>query len=164
MLPNRKDKNITFSRVAILSLIAYFPLGYIVGTIHELGHHLICVSEGYESRIYFDLQGGHQLCRKAPSNMFVYNAIGGVYGLIASGSIIGIWLVKRKYLYLLVGGIVWAIDSSSKIVLEGFFNSIYKSPEFVPYNTAFQIITIVGVTLYFARRAHLQEKAKEATS
>jgi hypothetical protein len=71
--------------------------------------------------------------------------MGGVFGLLASLVILGIWYCFSKRLVAL------AVDQGLKIILEGFLPRLYSAGTFDLLITILQIISVALFAIYFAR-------------
>jgi hypothetical protein len=148
-------------QVIIWSVVLYFALSIPVSLIHELGHVFVCTSSGFDYTIWIDVTGGHMICSGRPEGGFAYNAMGGVFGVIGSAGIIAAWLFAKKHYAILAVGLAYLVDQSAKIVLEGVYTRIYESGAIDGYITALQIVSWIGLMLYFAR---IKEPATIAAS
>ncbi|AFU57384.1 hypothetical protein Ngar_c04370 [Candidatus Nitrososphaera gargensis Ga9.2] len=152
-----------FSRqVVVWSVVLYFALGIPISLLHEAGHAYVCSASGFDYQIWVDATGGHMICFGRVQDSFVYNAMGGVFGLAGSVAIITAWLLlaKRHYAILAVG-LAYSADQAAKIILEGLYASVYESGAIDGYITAMQVVSWIGFMLYFAR---VKEPAKIAAS
>ena len=138
-------------KVIIWSVILYFALSIPLSLFHELGHVLVCAAHGFDYAVSVDARGGHSICYGGPRNDFAYNAMGGVFGMIASTAIIAVWAFCKGHYAILVVGLAYMVDQFAKSVLEGFFIRMYVSGALDGYITALQIISWLGFMLYFAR-------------
>jgi hypothetical protein len=116
---------------------------------------MICAANGYNYRIWIDFTGGHEECSSAAvTHLLSYNAMGGVFGLIASGIIIIIGLsLFNRYPAVMAVGLAYSVDQFSKIILEGFFTRSYLLHRFDVVVTVIQLTSWIGFMLYFARVA-----------
>lgn len=134
------------------SVILYIALLIPVSLLHETGHALVCSAAGFGYSLWIDGTGGHTVCAGAPRDSVAYGAMGGLFGLLGSAAIILFWTVtKRKYPAVLVVGLAYAVDQSAKLVLEGFFTRLYVSGATDAFLTALQLVSWIGMTIYFAR-------------
>lgn len=140
---------------AILMLFGYFMAGFAVNIMHEAGHGIVCDLSGFQSRTFVDERGFHSACTGTPENEVLHNASGGLAGLAASGAMIGAkWVIKSaKYRIVVIGvGIIFALDQVVKIVLETGFTDAYLSGSFDMPITIFQVVTLLVVGTYIAKR------------
>ncbi len=138
-------------RVIQWSVILYLALIVPITLLHESGHVYICAENGYRYRVWIDATGGHMQCFGRLEHIPIYNALGGIFGLAGSGAIIAVWLAAKKHIAILAVGLAYMVDQLAKIVLEGFFTSIYLSGSLDVFITSLQIISWFGFMLYFAR-------------
>jgi hypothetical protein len=78
--------------------------------------------------------------------------MGGIFGMLGSATIIGSWIFVRKHPAILVVGLAYAVDQMAKMILEGFFITVYASGAADLLLTALQLTSWLGLTLYFAKR------------
>lgn len=91
------------------------------------------------------------LCFGRLEEVFVYNAMGGLFGLAGSAALVVAYFVVRYYAFLAVG-LAYAVDQGAKILLEGMYGSLYNSGAIDVYITALQVVSWFGFMLYFADR------------
>lgn len=144
-------------RVILLSVALYIGLGIPMSLLHETGHVYVCATNGYDYRVWVDFTGGHMLCFGSVENNFVYNAMGGLFGLAGSAALIIAYFAKRHYALLAVG-LAYAVDQGAKILLEGMYPSIYNSGAIDLYITVLQVASWLGFMFYFARKSHAEKK------
>jgi hypothetical protein len=78
--------------------------------------------------------------------------MGGIFGLLASLVILGIWYCFSKRLVALaVVSLAFAVDQGLKIILEAFLPRLYSSGTFDLLITILQIISVALFAIYFAR-------------
>lgn len=149
-------------RIIILSVVLYLALSIPISVLHELGHVVVCSASGYEYQIWVDASGGHTVCSGNSSVLAPYNTFGGIFGLIGSGAIIGVWLLTtRKHAWILVVGLAYLVDQTGKVVLEGFMMAAYSAGRFDGYVTALQLTSWIGLTLYFAARTRSEAEIRK---
>jgi hypothetical protein len=138
-------------------LIGYSYLLYIVLIIplslfHELGHTAVCVASGFQFHIWLDYRGGHSICYGIFENNLLADAMGGIFGLLASLGILGIsYYFSKRFMVLAVVGLAFALDQGLKIILEGFLPRLYSVGIFDLSITVLQIISVALFAIYFAR-------------
>jgi hypothetical protein len=109
-----------------------------------MGHAIICSAEGHTYILWMDFRGARLLCfGPAEERNPLFNSIGGIFGLIASSGIIGLWLILRKFVPLLVVGLAYMVDQSAKIILEGFAFPLYASGKIDLHITLLQITSLI---------------------
>ena len=140
-------------RVILLSVALYIALGIPISLLHETGHVYICETNGYHYRVWIDFTGGHMLCFGNLADSFVYNAMGGLFGLAGSAVLVIAYFAKRHYA-LLVVGLAYAVDQGAKILLEGLYARVYNSGAIDLPITALQVASWIGFMLYFANRSY----------
>ena len=144
-------------RVILLSVALYIGLGIPISLLHETGHVYVCTTSGFDYRVWVDFTGGHMLCFGRLDDNFVYNAMGGLFGLAGSAALIIAYFAKRHYA-LLVVGLAYAVDQGAKMLLEGVYSSIYNSGAIDVYITALQVASWLGFMLYFAKKSYAIRK------
>lgn len=132
-----------------------------VSLLHELGHVYVCTANGFDYRMWVDATGGHMICSGRPQHSFVYNAMGGVFGIAGSGAIITVWLFVKRHYAILAVGLAYSVDQAAKIIFEGLYTKTYESGAIDGYITALQVASWLGFMLYFAR---IRESATIAAS
>lgn len=141
-------------RMILFSVALYIALGFPISLLHETGHVYVCASNDYGYRVWVDFTGGHMLCFGPLDDSFVYNAMGGLFGLAGSAALVIGYFAARHYALLAVG-LAYAVDQGAKIVLEGMYSQVYNSGAIDAYITALQVASWLGFMLYFARKSHV---------
>jgi hypothetical protein len=78
--------------------------------------------------------------------------MGGIFGLLASLVILGIWhYFSKRLVALAVVSLAFAVDQGLKIILEGFLPRLYSAGTFDLLITILQIISVALFAIYFAR-------------
>ncbi|HVX03460.1 MAG TPA: hypothetical protein VHA09_09940 [Nitrososphaera sp.] len=145
------------------SVILYIALLVPISLLHETGHALVCSAAGFDYSLWIDGTGGHTVCAGVPHNTLVYGSIGGLFGLLGSAAIILFWVVtKRKHPAVLVVGLAYAVDQLAKLVLEGFFTRLYVTGATDAFLTVLQLVSWIGLTIFFARVARAPAMASRA--
>lgn len=139
-------------RIIGYSVILYLIIGIPLNLFHELGHASICAAEGFEFRIWLDVRGGHVVCFGSPQNEVMYGAFGGIFGLVASASIITVWLLNAARVQFLVVGLAFAFDQSAKIFLEAFATRLYVSGALDLPITIMQITVLLALAISLGYR------------
>ena len=118
-----KDFKITVIAGVVVSIL-WIP----IPIFHEIGHMLVCRSDGYESTVFFDGIRMIIHCSEPPKNELLYFAVGGVFGVIAS--VMPLMIDKiRKNDGLLLGFVILGIMEAIKGILETFLHSWYVSED-----------------------------------
>jgi hypothetical protein len=145
-----------YRRVIGYSYLLYIVVIVPVSLIHELGHTAVCSASGYQFRIWLDFRGGHSICYGIIGDNSVIAAMGGIFGLIASLGILGIWyFFSKRVTPLAVVGLALALDQGLKIILEVFLQRLYSAGMFDLLITILQIISVALFAIYFARKQRL---------
>jgi hypothetical protein len=146
-----------YRRVVGYSYLLYIVLIIPISLVHELGHTAVCVATGFQFHIWLDFRGSHSQCYGIFENNLVIGAMGGIFGLLASLGILGIWYYFCKRLAALaVVGLAFTLDQGLKIILEGFLPRLYSAGTFDLFITILQIISVALFAIYFAREQRQQ--------
>ncbi len=107
---------------AITILVLFFPTGFV----HELGHILVCTSNGYDYVFSIADLALNVHCSASPQPILLYFALGGIFGMIAS---LSLFLSKkiRSNPGIFIGVSVTAFDHFLKSIFETFTHSAYLS-------------------------------------
>jgi hypothetical protein len=138
----------------LLSVALYIGLGIPMSMLHETGHIYVCASNGYDYLVWVDFSGGHMVCFGLLDDSFVYNAMGGLFGLAGSAALVIVYIATRQYAFLAVG-LAYAVDQGAKIALEGMYTRAYASGGLDIPITVLQVVSWLGFMLYFARKSHI---------
>ena len=95
------------------------------------------------------------LCFGPVEQNFVYNAMGGLFGLAGSAALIIVWFFAKKHYALLAVGLAYAVDQGSKIFLEGLFTSLYNSGAIDLPITLLQLSSWFAFMLFFAHKSYV---------
>jgi hypothetical protein len=145
-----------YRRIIGYSYLFYVVLIIPVSLFHELGHTAVCSASGHQFRIWLDFRGGHSICYGIFGNNLVIGAMGGIFGLIASLGILGIWYCfSKRFMPLAVVGLAFALDQGLKIILEVFLPRLYSAGTFDLSITMLQIMSVALFAIYFARKQRL---------
>ena len=142
-------------RMILFSVALYIGIGFPISLLHETGHVYVCATNGFDYRVWVDFTGGHMLCFGRLEQNFVYNAMGGLFGLAGSAALVIAWFFAKKHYALLAVGLAYAVDQGAKIFLEGTLTSLYNSGAIDVYITALQVASWLGFMLYFARKSYV---------
>lgn len=135
----------------IWSVILYFALSIPVSLIHELGDILVCTSSGSNYEIWIDVSGGHMICSGRPQDIFAYNAMGGVPGVVGSAGIIATWFFAKRHYAILAVGLAYLVDQCAMTIIEGIYTRVYASGAIDGYITTFQAASWISFMICFAR-------------
>jgi hypothetical protein len=135
------------------SVVLYIVLLVPFTLLHEAGHVLVCSASGFDYSLWIDGTGGHTVCSGRPSNSVLYGAMGGMFGLLGSMAMIGCWAATKRTRQsaVLIVGLAYAVDQSAKLILEGFFTSVYASGATDLFLTVLQLASWIGLMIYFAK-------------
>lgn len=97
------------------------------------------------------------LCFGMLEQNFVYNAMGGLFGLAGSAALV-IGYFKIRYYAFLAVGLAYAVDQGAKILLEGLYASLYNSGAIDFHITMLQVASWFGFMLYFARKSYVAKQ------
>ena len=142
-----------YRRLIGYSYLLYILLIIPLSLFHELGHTAVCVANGFQFHIWLDFRGGHSICYGIFENNLVSGAMGGIFGLLASLGMLGIWyyFFSKRLVALAVVSLAFALDQGLKIILEGFLPRLYSAGTFDLFITILQIISVALFAIYFAR-------------
>ena len=142
-----------YRRLIGYSYLLYILLIIPLSLVHEFGHTAVCVASGFEFHIWLDFRGGHSICYGIFENNLVSGAMGGIFGLLASLGMLGIWyyFFSKRLVALAVVSLAFALDQGLKIILEGFLPRLYSAGTFDLFITILQIISVALFAIYFAR-------------
>lgn len=90
------------------------------------------------------------ICSCNPQSSSASNAMGGVLGFIGSAGVIAVWFAKGQYAVLVVG-LAYLLDKSSKVILEGSYTRVCASGTIDRYVTTLQVASWIGFMIYSAR-------------
>lgn len=114
------------NRLLIISTITILVLFFPIGLIHELGHVLVCVNNGYDYTLTLGDLALITHCSDTPQPIKLYFALGGIFGLAASAILFMVPII-RKNNGIFIGVCVTAFDHFLKIIFETFKHNEYVS-------------------------------------
>lgn len=142
------DKNRLLIVSAVTIIILFFPTGFA----HELGHILVCTSNGYDYALSVGDLALNVRCSSSPQPILLYFALGGIFGMTAS---LSLFLSKRIRTNpgIFIGVSVTAFDHFLKAIFETFTHSAYLSnwnlSVYMSVITAFLMIILL---MFFSMR------------
>lgn len=134
---------------AVTIIILFFPTGFV----HELGHILVCASNGYDYTLSVGEFALNVHCSASPQPILLYFALGGIFGMVAS---LSLFLSKKIRINpgIFIGASVTAFDHFLKAIFETFTHSAYLSnwslSIYMSMLTAFLMISLL---MFFSMRA-----------
>ena len=134
---------------AITILVLFFPTGFV----HELGHILVCTSNGYDYVFSIDNLALNVHCSALPQPILLYFALGGIFGMIAS---VSLFLSKktRSNPGIFIGVSVTAFDHFLKSIFETFTHSAYLSnPNLSICMSVLSVFFMLALFVFFSKRA-----------
>lgn len=143
------DKNRLLILSSLTVVILFFPTGFV----HELGHILVCVSNGYDYTFTVGEFALNVHCSSSPQPLLLYFAMGGIFGMIAS---LSLFLSKRvrSSNAIFIGASVVAFDHFLKAIFETFTHSAYlTNPSFSIYMGMLAVFFMLCLLLFFTKRA-----------
>ena len=143
------DKNRLLIVSTVTIIILFFPTGFV----HELGHILVCVSNGYDYAFSIGDLALNVHCSNTPQLILLYFALGGIFGMIAS---VSLFLSKkiRTNPGIFIGVSVTAFDHFLKSIFETFTHSAYLSnPNLSIYMSVLSVFFMLGLFVFFSKRA-----------
>ncbi len=142
------DKNRLLIVSAVTIIILFFPTGFV----HELGHILVCASNGYDYAFSIGDLALNVRCSNTPQPILLYFALGGIFGMISSGSL---FLSKkvRTNPGIFIGVSVTAFDHFLKTIFETFTHSAYLSNlNLSIYLSVLTVFFMLGLFVFFSMR------------
>ena len=142
------DKNRLLIVSAVTIMILFFPTGFV----HELGHILVCVSNGYDYTFSIGDLALNVSCSDTPQPILLYFAFGGIFGMVAS---VSLFLSKRIRTNpgIFVGVSVTAFDHFLKSIFETFTHSAYLSNwSLSVYMSVITAFLMISLLVFFSMR------------
>lgn len=142
------DKNRLLIVSAVTIIILFFPTGFA----HELGHILVCTSNGYDYAFTLGDLALNVHCSNTPQPILLYFALGGIFGMTASGSL---FLSKRIRTNpgIFIGVSVTAFDHFLKAIFETFTHSAYLSNwSLSVYMSVITAFLMISLLVFFSMR------------
>jgi hypothetical protein len=140
------DKNKLLIISALTILILFFP----TGIIHELGHILVCTSNGYDYAFTVGDLALNVRCTSTPQPILWYFALGGIFGL---ASTLSLFLFKTVRIIpgIFIGVSVTAFDHFLKAIFETFTHSAYlNDPNLSIYMSVLTVSFMLGLFVFFS--------------
>ena len=144
------------NKLLIISAITILVLFFPTGMIHELGHILVCTSNGYDYVFSIAELALNVHCSSSPQPLLLYFALGGIFGMIAS---VSLFLSKkiRSNPGIFIGVSVTAFDHFLKSIFETFAHSAYLSnPNLSVYMSVLVVFFMLGLYVFFSKRAKVK--------
>jgi len=144
------------NKLLIISAITILVLFFPTGMIHELGHILVCTSNGYDYVFSITDLALNVHCSASPQPLLLYFALGGIFGMIAS---VSLFLSKkiRSNPGIFIGVSVTAFDHFLKSIFETFTHSAYLSnPNLSVYMSVLVVFFMLGLYVFFSKRAKIK--------
>ena len=144
------------NKLLIISAITILVLFFPTGMIHELGHILVCTSNGYDYVFSIADLALNVHCSASPQPLLLYFALGGIFGMIAS---VSLFLSKkiRTNPGIFIGVSVTAFDHFLKSIFETFTHSAYLSnPNLSVYMSVLSVFFMLGLYVFFSKRAKIK--------
>lgn len=146
------DKNRLLIVSAVTIIILFFPTGFV----HELGHILVCTSNGYDYAFSIGDLALNVHCSNTPQPILLYFALGGIFGMISSMSL---FLSKRVRSNpgIFIGVSVTAFDHFLKAIFETFTHSAYLSnPNISIYMSVITASFMFILLVFFSKRSKIE--------
>lgn len=122
--------------VSLLVLITFFfPLTYV----HELGHVLSCVVDGYSYTIQINIVTATVTCDGTPSNLMFYWASGGLFAMLVALSPLIAWKWAKRNKGVVIGCFTIATGHGVNAMIETLAHIWYVT------NIAFASTTLVAI-------------------
>ena len=145
-----KNKLLIVSAVTIITL--FFPTGFA----HELGHILVCVSNGYDYKLTVGELALKTQCSNTPQPILLYFALGGTFGLISSVMLFLLPIV-RKNKGVFIGVSITAFDHFLKTIFETVQHNGYVSNS----NVVLVIMSIPLIAFWFVLLWFFSQRSKK---
>ena len=142
------DRNRLLIVSAVTIIILFFP----TGLAHELGHILVCTSNGYDYTFTLSDLALNVHCSDTPQPILLYFALGGIFGMIASMSL---FLLKqvRTNPGIFIGVSVTAFDHFLKSIFETFTHTAYLSNlNLSVYMSVLSASFMISLLIFFSMR------------
>ena len=142
-----KNKLLIISALTIL--ILFFP----TGIIHELGHILVCASNGYDYAFTVGDLALNVHCTSTPQPILWYFALGGIFGLASTLSLF-LFKTVRSIPGIFIGVSVTAFDHFLKAIFETFTHSAYLNDRNLSiYMSVLTVFFMLGLFVFFSKCA-----------
>ncbi|MEM2785132.1 MAG: hypothetical protein QXW37_04450 [Candidatus Nitrosotenuis sp.] len=144
-----KEDKIVWNAIIIIGIL-FFPTAFI----HESGHILVCISNGFDYTFNIEDLAFNVHCSDSPQPIELYWALGGIFGTIASLSLLASkWVRTNKGVY--IGVVVTAFDHLQKAVFETTSHFSYLSnPILLIFMSILSLILLCGLLWHFGYRPH----------
>ena len=142
------DRNRLLIVSAVTIIILFFPTGFV----HELGHILVCASNGYDYVFSIGDLALNVHCSNTPQPILLYFALGGIFGMITSASLFLLKQVRTNH-GIFIGVSVTAFDHFLKAIFETFTHSAYLSNlNLSIYMSVLTVFFMLGLFVFFSMR------------
>ncbi len=149
-----EDKIVWFSIITIGVL--FIP----TGLIHEVGHIVVCVSNGFDYTLYTDSIAFNVQCSNSPRPIELYWAMGGVFGIFASLPLLIIKKVRNEK-GILIGIVITGFDHLQKAVFETTAHLSYLSnPSLLMFMSVLSLILLGGLLWHYGYRPYKKSQTK----
>ena len=142
------DKNRLLIVSAVTIIILFFPTGFV----HELGHILVCTSNGYDYAFSIGDLALNVHCSNTPQPILLYFGLGGIFGMLAS---ISLFLLKQVRInpVIFIRLSVTTFDHFLKAIFETFTHSAYLSNlNLSIYMSVLTVFFMLGLFVFFSMR------------
>ncbi|MFN3653774.1 MAG: hypothetical protein ACK4TO_00410 [Candidatus Nitrosotenuis sp.] len=144
-----KEDKIVWSAIMTIGIL-FFPTGFI----HEAGHILVCVSNGFDYTFNIGDLVFNVYCSDSPQPIELYWALGGVFGMIGSLSLLtSKWVRANKGVF--IGVVVTAFDHLQKAIFETTSHFSYLSNlTLLIFMGVLSLIILYGLLWHFGYRPY----------
>ncbi len=134
-------------------------------TIHEIGHALVCMSEGGVPTLNVSWTGeGHGSCSPEPHNQFLYHISGGTFASALSATLLILWRTIPNYVKIV--SITFTIVQGINALIESFANNSYLNDP-IMRDIVFNVITFAvftGLMFLYVRQTSIQSNSSFSNS
>lgn len=146
------------NKLVYTSLITIFVLFFPIGFVHESGHILVCISNGYDYTFTLEDLAMNIFCSDTPQPILLYFALGGIFGFIASMMLFLLKIVRTNK-GIFIGVSVTAFDHFLKTIFETFTHSDYLSNNYLfIYMSFLPIFLLLVLWWYFTKQSKKESK------
>lgn len=153
-MTDQKQKIVLDSKTVFWSigfLTAFFiPVTYV----HELGHAIVCSSEGLEYKIAVGINGGFTLCKGDLKNDFIYWMMGGTLATVVSLIPLAFRKLTLKNPSVLIASLSFATGNGFIAIVETVAHQSYINDSVMWYGVSavVNVVTFIVLVLKYAQK------------